>query len=42
MAQQQLRADMEPYLSRHFVQQYFDLLLNPDSHVLFYDDWITE
>ena len=42
MAHQRLKNDMEPFLSRHFVKQYFDLLLNPDGHVDFHDDWITD
>lgn len=42
VAQERLRTDMEPFLSRHFMQQYFDLLLNPDSHNDFYDDWIND
>ena len=33
---------MEPFLGRHFVQEYFDLLLNPDSNVAFHDDWIND
>lgn len=33
--------DVEPAIVQHFVRRYFALIINPESHQLFYRDWMT-
>lgn len=42
VAQHGYSKDLELVISRHFIEQYYGLLLLPNCHPDFYDGWITE
>jgi hypothetical protein len=37
-----LRSEIEPFISKHFVDTYYRLIVNPESHRDFYDDWLGD
>ena len=41
LAQRSLLLDIEPLVTRHFIESYYRLVINPDSHSDFYTDWLT-
>ena len=42
LSQKFLHLELEPVISRHFIDSYYELIINPESHLDFYDDWIND
>jgi hypothetical protein len=42
IAHQILRQGLESAISKHFVEKYYGLIINPESHLAFYNDWIVD